>query len=179
MKSTFSSLGHEFLTLDKSLHHLANLLKSAQNNLVALNKAIALVLDCCLVTELADQNLQSTQVVARHAREEMVDGLELKASVQEIQPGGAVDIHGSAQLTLGEALGRTQISGGHAPVAQSDLNVQEHSDTMRDEDECNSNGPSGKCAPEESVAEYSPVAGHEENLNWASPPSRAEVGSAR
>lgn len=179
MKSTLTSLSHEFLTLDKRLHHFAHLFKSAQNNLVALDKAIALVLDSCLIAELADQNLQSTQVVARHAREEMVDGLELKASVQEIQPGGAIDVHGGAQLALREAFGRAQIRGGHAPMAQGDLNVQEHSDTMRDEHECNSDGPSGKCAPEESVAEYSPVAGHEENLNWASPPSRAEVGSAR
>jgi hypothetical protein len=179
MKSTLTGLGHELLTLDKCLNHLANLLKSAQNNLIALNKAIALVLDGSLVAEFADQSLQSTQVVTRYTREEMVDSLELEASVQEIQPSGAIDIHGGAQLTLREALGRAQIGGGHAPMAQGDLNVQKHGDAVRDEDECNSNGPCGECAPEKSVAKYSPVASHEENLDGTSPPSRAEVGSAR
>jgi len=179
MKSTLASLGHEFLTLDKRLHHFAHFFESAQNNLVALHKAITLVLDRCLVAELANKNLQSAQVVARHAREEVVDSLELKTSVQEIQPGGAVDIHGGAELALGEALGRAQIRGGHAPVAQGDLNVQEHGDTMRDEHECDSDGPSGECAPEKSVSEHSPVASHEKDLDRACPPSRAEVGSTR
>jgi hypothetical protein len=55
MKSTLSSLGHKFLALDKCLNHLAHLLESAQNNLVALDKAITLVLDCGLVAEFADR----------------------------------------------------------------------------------------------------------------------------
>jgi hypothetical protein len=179
MKSTLSSLGHKFLALDKCLNHLAHLLESAQNNLVALDKAITLVLDCGLVAEFADQNLESAQVVARYAREQMVDSLELKSSVEEIQPGGAVDIHGGTQLALRETLSRTKIGGGHTPMAQGDLDVQEHGDTMRDEDECDSDGPSRESAPEKSVAKDSPVSSHEKDLNRASPPSRAEVGSAR
>ena len=109
----------------------------------------------------------------------MVDGLELKASVQEIQPGGAVNVHGSAELALREAFGRAQIRGGHAPMAQGDLNVQKHGDAVRNEDKCNSDGPGGKSAPEKTVAKDSPVASHEENLDRASPPSRAQVGGTR
>lgn len=179
MKSTLASLGHKFLALDKSLDHLADFLQSAQNNLVALDESIALVLDGGLVAELANENLESAQVVARHTREEMVNSLELQTSVQEVEPLRAVDVHGSAKLALREALGGTQVGCRHAPVAQGDLNVQKHGDAVRNEDKCNSDGPGRKSAPQKTVAKDSPVASHEENLDRASPPSRAQVGGTR
>jgi hypothetical protein len=176
VKTALSRFGHVLLTLDKDLDHFTNFLQSGKDNLVALDKAVALVLDGGLVAEFSDKNLQLAQIVAGHTREHVVAGLELKASVEKVQPSRAFDIHGGAELALGEALGWAKVGGRHTPVAEGDLDVQKHGDAVGNEDKSNSDGPGGESAPQKSVAKDGPVASHEGNLNRAGPPSRAKVG---
>ena len=138
-----------------------------------------MIRDTRLLAELAHQLLPPPQIVPRHAGEQVVDGLELQAAVDPVQPRGAVDVHGRAHLALGEGFGGAQVGGRHAPVGQGDLHVQDHGDQMRDEDEADADGPAGQRAPDEQVAEDEPVARHEHELDRARPPRCAQLGRAR
>ena len=60
-------------------------------------------------------------------------------------------------------------------MAQRDLHVQEHGDTVRDEHESDAGGPIGQGAQNETISENSPVAGHKSYFNAASPAGGAEV----
>lgn len=64
-------------------------------------------------------------------------------------------------------------------MAQRDLHVQQHGDTVRDEHESDAGGPVGQGAQDEAVSKESPVAGHESDFDEASPAGRAEVLGAR
>lgn len=107
--------------------------------------------------------------MAGDLREEVVDGLELQAAVDPVEPGGAVDVEGGAELALREGLGVAEVSGWHAPVRQGDLDVQRHGDDVRDQDEGDADWPVGEGAPDEAVAEPEPVACDERYLGWAHP----------
>lgn len=117
--------------------------------------------------------------MAWHAGKEVVDGLELQAAVEEVEPLGAGDIHGGAQLALGEGLGGAEVGGGHAPVGEGDLDVEEHGDAVRDENEADAGRPVGEGAPEQAVAKDGPEARHEGHLEVAGPPGGAELRGAR
>lgn len=107
-----------------------------------------------------------------------MDGLELQAAMDEIQPLGAVDVHGGAQLALGEGLRFAEVGGRGGPVGEGDLRVQGHGDDVGNEDEPYAEGPGGDGAPEEEVAEEVPVAEHESDLGGARPGCGAEVHGA-
>ena len=77
MQSALTSLGHVVLAFDHDLDHLRDLLQTTDDDLVALNKAVAVVLDTGLGGKFTDELLAPAEVVARHTRKEMVDGLEL------------------------------------------------------------------------------------------------------
>ena len=104
--------------------------------------------------------------------------LELQAAVDEVEPGGAVHVHGGAKLSLREGLVLTQVRGGHAPVGQGDLDVQGHGGDVRHQHKGDAASPSGQGAPEEAVAEQEPVAAHEDNLGGSNPP-RLATGEGR
>lgn len=53
----------------------------------------------------------------------MVYSLELKASVEEVKPLRALDIHCRSQPSLRERLVNTEICRAHSKMAQGDLNV--------------------------------------------------------
>lgn len=108
-----------------------------------------------------------------------MNSLELKTSVDKVEPGGAIDVHGGSELALGEGLGFAQVESRHAPMREGDLNVQRHGDDVRDENKGDTDGPVGQSAPENTVTEPSPVAGHEGNLARADPPSLAAAKSGR
>jgi hypothetical protein len=175
MQSTLTSLSHMFLTIDHDLDHLRYLLKTTDDDLVALNKTVAVVLHTSLGGELADKLLASAEVMARYTGEEVVYGLELETAVEPIHPCRTIDVHGGAQLALGERLCGSKVGGGHAPVGKRDLYVQDHGDEMREDDIANSNLPGGEINPAEEVAEEVPVAGHEDDLERARPPCGAEL----
>lgn len=83
----------------------------------------------------------------------MVHSLELQAAMHKVEPGRARDVHGGAQLALGEGLGVAEVGRRHAPMGEGDLDVQWHGDDVRDEDEGDAEGPGGDAAPQETVAE--------------------------
>ncbi|KFY77510.1 hypothetical protein V499_03140 [Pseudogymnoascus sp. VKM F-103] len=167
------------LARDHNLNLLGNIAQPAEDDLIPIHEPEDGILNPDILAELANQRLHPAQVVAGHAREQVVHGLELEATVDEVQPRGAVDIHGGAQLLLGEGLGGAEVGGRHAPVGERDLHVKRHGDNVRHEDEGDADGPGGEREPEQAVAEEVPVAGHEEHLGGAGPGCRALVGGAR
>lgn len=179
MQPTLARLDHVRLALDQGIHHLRYLLQPAQHDLVPLDKPIALILDANVLAELPDQHLQSSQIVPRHPGEQVVDGLELQASVQEVQPRRTIDIHGGSKLALGEGLCGAEIRRRGSPVGESDLHVQEQSDGVRDEDERNTSGPVRESLEKQMVPENVPVAGHHDEFDVASPPCGSKGGGAR
>jgi hypothetical protein len=163
------------LALHQRLHHLPDLFKPTKHDLVPFHKRIALVLYARLLAKLPHQHLERTQIMPRHPREQMVHRLELQAAVQEVEPGRAVDVHGGAQLALGERLGGPQVRRRHAPVRQRDLHVQEHRHTVRDQHEADADRPRWQRAPQQAVAEERPVTRHHGQLDGARPPGGAKV----
>ena len=178
MQPTLPRLRHISLTFDQHLHLARHFAQTAQNLFIPVHKAEDLVLDARVLAELSDQHLQSPQVMPRHAREEMVHGLELQAAVDEVEPGGTGDVHGGAELLLREALRVAEVGGAHREVGERDLHVQGHGDDVGDEDEGDAEGPGRDGAPEEEVAEEVPVAEHEGDFGRAGPGRGAEVGGA-
>jgi hypothetical protein len=116
MQSALASLGHVGLTFDKYFDHLGYLFEAAKYDLVAFNKGVALVLDAGLLAKLFYENLQTAQIMAGYAREEMMASLELEAAVEEVEPLRAFDVHGCAELSLRESFGRAQVGRRHAPM---------------------------------------------------------------
>ena len=108
----------------------------------------------------------------------MVYGLELQATMNKVEPGGAVHVHGCAQLTLGERFGVAEIGGRHAPVGKGDLDVQGHGNDVGHQHESDTEGPGRDAAPKEAVAKQEPVAAHAGNLDGTCPRCGAKVCAA-
>lgn len=179
MQPALARLDHVLVAVDHHGDLLANGVEAAEHLLVALDEAEDGVGDARVLAKLLDQLLDLAQVVARHAREEVVDDLELQAAVDKVHPGGAVDVHGGSQLALGERLLLAEVGGGHAPVGEGDLDVQRHDGDVADDDEDDADGPGGQGAPDEAVAEEEPVAAHEGDLGRADPPAAGGVEAGR
>jgi hypothetical protein len=179
MQSALARLGHVLLALDQRLDLLGNLVQAAQNDLVALDESVALVFELRLLAKLAHQNLSPAEIVPRDAREKMVDGLELQAAVEKVQPRRAIDVHGGAQLALRERLAGAEVRGGHAPVREGDLDMQDNGRHVREDDEGDADGPRRQVQPNEAVAEKIPVAAHEGNLQRTGPPGSAQLSRPR
>ena len=84
------------LARDHDFDLLSDIAQPAQHDLVAIHESEDGILDTDVFAELADQRLHTAQVVAGHAREQVVHGLKLESAVDEIQPRGAVNVHGGA-----------------------------------------------------------------------------------
>lgn len=148
-----SRLSHVLLAGEEVSNLLADLVEAAEDLLVAVGEAENRVGDTGLPAELADVDLGLAEVVARQAREQVVDGLELEAAVDEVEPGRAVDVHGGAELALRERLGLAELRRRHAPVAQRDLDVEWHRDDVRDQHEGHADRPRREGAPQQAVPE--------------------------
>lgn len=157
------------------LDNVADLLQPRQHRLITVHKRQASILDAALLRKLPDQLLASAQIVPRDSRKQMMNGLELQTAVEPVQPLGAVNVHGCAELVLRERLGGSKVGSRHAPVRQGDLDVEDDGDDVGSQDESNAVVPGGQCAPDEQVAENVPVAAHEGNFSRASPPRSAEL----
>lgn len=131
------------LARDHDLNLLRDIAQPAEHDLVAIHEPKDRVLDSDILAEFADQSLHPTKVVAGYAREQVVHGLELETAVDKVQPGGAVDIHGGAQLLLGEGLGGAEVGGRHAPVGECNLDMKRHGDDVGNKDEGYAEGPGG------------------------------------
>ena len=111
----------------------------------------------------------------RDAGEEVVDGLELQAAVDEVQPGGAVDVHGGAQHLLREGLVDAEVGGAHGKVGERDLHVQRGGDHVAEEDEGEARARARDAAVDDAVAEPGPEEGLAGDLEPAVPPRRASL----
>lgn len=108
----------------------------------------------------------------------MVDGLELKPTVEEVEPLGAVDIQSRAELALGKRLGRTQVGSWHSPMGEGDLDMKQDRDGVGYKNEAHAGRPVGQSAPDQAITKERPVARHEYNLEPSCPPGGAELGGA-
>ena len=104
VQAALSRGGHILLALHQHLHLLAHLAQSRKHLLVAVDESKDLVLDPSLRAELLDERLQLAEIVSRHAREEMMYGLELQTPVDEVEPCWAIHVHSGAELSLGKRL---------------------------------------------------------------------------
>lgn len=109
MQSHFAFLCHVILAFHQNLDLFCDLLESAEHLLVSVCEVVDSVWDVGLLAEFLDKCLCLSQVVSRDSGEQVVYSLELQSTVDEVQPSGAVDIHGSSQLPLGERLGLTNV----------------------------------------------------------------------
>lgn len=71
----------------------------------------------------------------------MVNSLELKAAMEEVQPGRTVHIHSGAEHLLREGLVDSEIRRRHGEVRKRDLHVQGSCDHVGDEKEKNAVAP--------------------------------------
>lgn len=110
-------------TLFQETDLIRNLPESSNNFLVAIHECENGVRNACFVTKLEDKLLRATQVVAWDTGVEVVDGLELKTTVEKIQPCRAVHVHGGTKHLLREGLMDTQIRSRHGEVRECDLHV--------------------------------------------------------
>lgn len=102
MKATLAGGSHVLLAAEKDSDLLSNVVQSTEDFLIAVKEAQGEIRDARIGTELLNKSLNTTEVVARYTREQVVNSLELEAAVDEVQPLGAVDIHGRAKLALRE-----------------------------------------------------------------------------
>jgi len=94
--------------------------------------------------------------MSRQRWEQMMDRLELQTSMDPIQPRGAIDIHGRAQLLHGPRLVAARCDGRHGEVREGELHMQRHGDHVRDHKEEEALCPGRDRAPHDQVAEPEP-----------------------
>lgn len=135
MHAILALLNHAPLARGQDRRLPSHIAQLADDLLVAIGEAVQAVRNLDVVAKLHDQALGAAQVVAGDARVEVVDGLELQAAVEEVEPLGAVDVHGGAQHLLGEALVLAQVGGAHGEMRQRDLHVHGHRHDVADHDE--------------------------------------------
>lgn len=173
MQTALARLRHVSLTMSQDPDLVTNILKSVEDLAVAVHKVEDRIGNAGLGAKLPDQDLSLAEVVSWDSREQVVNCLELKSTVDEIEPSRAIDVHGGSKLSLGEGLGFAKIRCGHAPMRQSDLNVKGHGDDVRDENKGNAGWPVGQGSPQEEVSEQEPVAAHEADFRRSNPPCLA------
>ena len=179
MQSTFPRLRHVFLALDHHIQLRSHLAQFAKDISIPSHEPKSLVSDPRLLAELHHFLLQAPQIMARHAREKVVHGLELQSSMYEIQPCGTIDVHGRAELMLRETFPLAEIARRHRPMGEGDLHVQRHGDDVRDQHKHDAKRPGWYAPPYETVPEQKPVHGHEGDLSGTRPRCGAEIRGAR
>ena len=177
MQPTLPRSRHMRLTLRHQHSLFSNLLQPTQHLYIPILEPENAILDPRLLAKLAHQRLRLPQIMPRHAREQVMHSLELQTPVNEIQPRGAVDIHGRAQLVLGETLAGED-AGRHAPVGEGDLDMQGHSGEVRDEDEQDAVLPGGDAERVDEVAEPEEIPEDGEDFRGTGPQRAAHVGRA-
>lgn len=130
--------------LDKEADLIGDILEGRVDDTVTLGETMDMVRQTNLVAELPDKGLGATKVVAGHAWEQMVDGLELETAVEPVQPGRAVDIHGGAEHLCCKGLGVAQLLGRHAEMRERDLDVEHEGEHVRDKDVGDDHVPGGE-----------------------------------
>lgn len=164
---------HPPLTLRQNPRLPPHLPQPTHDLAIAAHKPKQRIRDADVETKRPDQALRPAQIVSRNARIQVVDGLELEAAVQEIQPRRAVDVHGGAEHFLGERLVHAQVRRAHREVAERDLHVQRRRHHVAGEDEGHPPAAAGDAAVDDAVAEPGPEEDLAGNLEPAVPPGGA------
>lgn len=107
----------------------------------------------------------------------MMDSLELKAAMEEVQPGGTVHIHCGAEHLLREGLVDSKIRRRHGEVRERDLHVQGSCDHVGDEKEENAVAPVWDGAIKHSISKPRPEKYLAAHFEPAMPPSWALLWS--
>lgn len=129
-----TSLSNRFLTLCQYRGLSSDLRQLTYNCFVAVNEAHQCVWNIDVVAKLLDQLLRRTKVVTRNARVEMVDGLKLQTTMEEVEPLRTVYIHGGAQHLLCEGLLWPMVHRAHGKVGKRNLYMKRHGHYVADHD---------------------------------------------
>ena len=140
MQATLSRSRHVLLALDHNIKLIAHILQTAQNLSVSVGEVEDRVRNARVGAEFAEHELHLAEIVSRHTGEKMVNSLELKTAVDEVQPGRAVDIHSGSKLTLRKRFLLAEVNSRHTPVRKGNLDMQRHGDDVGDQDEDNTGG---------------------------------------
>lgn len=160
-------------TLLQKFRLSSNVRKSTNNLLVTIIEGKDRIRNVHILTEFPNKLLRLAQIVSRDTRVQVVNSLELKTTMEKVQPRRAVDIHSSAKHLLGERFQRAKISSGHSVVRQRNLHMQRRSHHMRDENENDTAEPSRNATPDNAVSEPNPEEDVAGELEPAVPPARA------
>ena len=171
------AIGNSLLALRKDSRLPRHVCHLADNLLVPVYKSIQSIGYIHLVAERLNQLLRAAQIVPRDARIEMVNGLELQASVEEIQPGGTIHVHGCSEHLLGERLGDTHVRSAHCEVGEGDLDVERGGDGVGDHDEGEAVPGARDGLVDDEVAVPGPEEDLSDELEVAEPPGLAFLRS--
>ena len=163
-------------TLLQNANLLRHLAQPADDFLITVVKGEDSVRNAGVLAEFENQILCATQVMARDARVEMVDGLELQAAVKEVEPGRAVHVHGGAEHLLREGFVDAQVCGGHGEVGERNLHVERRGDHVRDQNESEAALPVWDRAVYHAVSEPGPEEDLTTDLQPAVPPGGTFLG---
>lgn len=169
LQSALARLGHVVLTLAEHVQLMADIFEFTEHTGVPFNEPVDVIPHPGLDAKLFNDRLERPEVVTRNPGEQVVDRLELKTSVYEVHPGRTEDVHRGSKLSLGEGLVGPEVARRHTPVGQGDLDVEQHGDHVRDEDESDSGVPIGQGLEDEEVTENEPVAGHADEFGRTGP----------
>lgn len=100
----FGILNHGGLTLCQDGRLSPNVRQSANDLFVTIDETVQRIGNVGFLAEGLDKLLGAPQVVSRHAREQVVNGLELETAVDKVEPLRTIDVHGRAQHALREGL---------------------------------------------------------------------------
>ena len=132
--SVDSVFDHGSLTLGEDPCLLGHITEAADDFFVAISETIDGIRDTNVFAKLHDELLRATQVVARDSRIQVVDCLELKPSVEEVEPLRTVDVHCCAKHSLREGLGDAEIGSAHGEVTEGDLHMDRHGHCVTDQE---------------------------------------------
>ena len=104
-------LRNGFTTFLHKAHLLRNFAQPADDLLVSIVEREDGIGDTSVTAKFENELLRTTEIVAGDARVKMMDGLELQASMEEVEPGRAVNVHGRAKHFLGERFANSEVSG--------------------------------------------------------------------
>ena len=150
--------------------------QSSNDMLISIHEPVQRIRDPDIVAELLNQLLRLAEVMPGNAGVEVVNGLELKATVEEVQPLRAVNVHGGAQHALREGLVGPQVRGRHGEVGKRDLHVQRAGDGVRDHEENEAVPVAVDGLVHDPVPEPVPKENLPRKLEMAVPPRRTMLG---
>ena len=116
-------LNHTPLTLPQNRSLPRHISKPPNNLPIPIRKPIERIWNAHILTKLLHHPLRPPQIMSWYTGVQVVDYLELQATVHKVQPGGAVDIHGCSKHFLRKGFVDTEVCGRHCEVGKHDLKV--------------------------------------------------------